>query len=66
MFSYHDKNISKTIDKEVEVVDQLEEHFNMVLTRMQEIEEKNISLQKDMQELKVALECEKQYGRSKI
>lgn len=65
LFKKQEKTIIDRVDNIMEVVTRLEDKFLGALDKMKEIEEKTVSLEKDIIELKTSLEMEKQYGRSK-
>lgn len=65
MFKRQEKIIEDRVDTIMVAVNTLEERFGDVLQKTRELEEKTVSLEKDILELKQSLECEKQYGRSK-
>lgn len=65
MFNRQERIIQERMDSINELINQLEERFVNVLDNMKELESKTVTLQRDIEDLKVTLEMEKQYGRSK-
>lgn len=65
LFKRQEKIISDKVDSIMVVVNQLEAKLNDIIDKTKELEEKTMLLERDIEDLKATLECEKQYGRSK-
>lgn len=65
LFKRQEKIITDRVESIMVVVNQLEERFTVMLDKTKELEEKTLSLERNIEELKGTLECEKQYARSK-
>lgn len=65
MFQRQEKVISDRVDSIMAVVKQLEDKFISNVEEMKKLEEKSIKMEKDIEDLKVTLEREKQYSRSR-
>lgn len=65
MFKRQEKIISERVDNIMDVISHLEERFSNMFEKIKDLEEKTKALEKDIGDLKLTLECEKQYARSK-
>lgn len=65
MFHRQEKIIADRVDNIMAVVTQLEEKFLNNIEMMKQLEEKSIKMEKDIENLKLSIEREKQYSRSR-
>lgn len=65
MFKRQEDSISLRINNIITLVGKLEETITNLIDRVRDVEEESLELKKEMADLRVELECEKQYGRSK-
>jgi hypothetical protein len=65
MFQKQEKAIIERIDGLTAIVTEVREKYEEITKEVKEVTEKTTALRKDIDELKVALECEGQYGTSK-
>lgn len=63
MFQQQEEKIVKRVENIVTLVGNLEETMNKLLDRVQEVEANNADLRKEIDSIRVELECEKQYAR---
>lgn len=65
MFEKQEKLITERVDRITTFMSTLEERFNEMYDKIQKLEEDRDSFKEELDHLKVTLECERQYGRSK-
>lgn len=65
MFKKQEEAIISRVNNIVTMVSKLEDTINKLIDRVQIVEANSIELRKEIEDLRVDLECEKQYGRSK-
>lgn len=65
MFSKQEKVFSERLDKITGVLTELEGRMDSVMDKVIKLEEEGKHLRKELDELKLSMELEKQYGRSK-
>lgn len=65
MFKRQEEKIAARVDSLVTLVGSLEDSISRLFDKVKEVEESNLELRKELDEVRLDLECEKQYGRSK-
>lgn len=65
MFKQQEDRIAMRVDNIINIVGKLEDTMNSLIDRVREVEANNADLRKEIDYIRVELECEKQYGRSK-
>lgn len=65
MFEKQEKLITSRVDRITEFMSNLEDKINGMLDKIQKLEEDTVAFREELDDLRVTLECERQYGRSK-
>ncbi|KAG8326632.1 hypothetical protein J6590_035725 [Homalodisca vitripennis] len=65
MFLRQENKIASRVDSIIEMISKLEATMTNIIDRVKEMEEESVKLKNQMRDLKMEMEMEKQYGRSR-